>query len=413
MDSVITCHGYDGNLDGGNPGRFGEIHDDGRILGSFFWALHSRSQTVGQYAAASSLLRALRSVNGGAGFYDVTLAMQQHMASRYGAQAGELVACLQCEREMASCTSRTRRMYSGETHETRLLGSDIGGVPTQGNGERPQTFQYELAVPANTVVTFDRFQITGGMLPRVYARFNSKVAWQGGNPVSDLSFTALPASLPAQPTAGTWYLQGVLRDPGAGTRRYGLRAQLTGGMARPPAPNLTCSVGSGVGSCMCVPQCPPGRCGSDGCGGMCGACDAGTSCIGGTCTCVPQCAGKGCGPDGCGGSCGMCANGTCNVATGVCEGCMPVCAGKQCGPNGCGQACGQCLGDNEICEVSTGQCVDAGELPGTDAGFDGGTGGAGGGGEDVHGGCGCGAAPPLVVLGLAAALLLRRRRRGA
>ncbi|MBL8951853.1 MAG: hypothetical protein JNK82_13810 [Myxococcaceae bacterium] len=44
MDQVFTCHGYDGNLDGGNPGRFGTIHDDGRILGSFFLALLSRSQ---------------------------------------------------------------------------------------------------------------------------------------------------------------------------------------------------------------------------------------------------------------------------------------------------------------------------------------------------------------------------------
>ena len=62
--------------------------------------------------------------------------------------------------------------------------------------------------------------------------------------------------------------------------------------------------------------------------------------------------------------------------------------------DGCGQACGQCTGNNEICDLPTGQCVDAGELPSADAGFDGGTGGAGGGGEEVKGGCGCGAAPP-------------------
>jgi hypothetical protein len=304
-------------------------------------------------------------------------------------------------------------MYDGETHETRLLGNDIGGVPSQGNGEKPQTFQYELQVPANTPVTIDRLAITEGMLPKVYARFGQKVSWSGGNPTRDLEFTTVGSMLPAQTTAGTWYLQGVLRDPGMGTRRYGLRAQLTGGPARPPAPNVVCILGSGVGNCTCTPQCTGRTCGSDGCGGTCGTCMGGQACSAGVCTCVPQCAGKGCGPDGCGGMCGTCASGSCNAATGMCVGCTPVCAGKQCGPNGCGQACGQCTGNNEICETTTGQCVDAGELPGTDGGVDGGNGGGagGGGGPDVTGGCGCGAAPSFVVMGVGAALMLRRRRR--
>ncbi|MBL8951854.1 MAG: hypothetical protein JNK82_13815 [Myxococcaceae bacterium] len=355
-------------------------------------------------------MRALASVGSSAGFHELGIAMQDHMARRFGAQAGELVACLQCERELAACSSRTRRMYAGETHESRLLGDDIPGAPS---GNKPATFQYELAVPANTVVNFDRFAITLGMLPTVYARFNQKVAWANGNPTFDVSFTSLPASLPAQPTAGTWYLQGMLRDPGVGTRRYGLRAQFSGGSPRPAAPAGACALGSGVGSCTCVPACTGRTCGADGCGGSCGACPGGMMCnAAGTCACVPQCAGRGCGPDGCGGTCGTCASGTCNTANGMCEGCTPMCTGKVCGPNGCGQACGQCTGNNVVCELSSGQCVDAGELPMPDAG--GGTGGgsgAGGGGEDlVMGGCGCGAAPSLGVLGLAALLMLRRRR---
>ncbi len=412
VDQVVTCHGYDGNLDGGNPGRFGEIHDDGRIIGSYFWALHQRSQSVGQYAAAEAYLRALRSVNGSAGYYDVTLAIQQHMASRFGAQAGELAACLQCERDMSGCSSRTRRMYDGETHETRLLGNDISAPSIA--GQKPQTFQYELQVPAGAAVTFDRFATTVGMLPNVYARFNSKVSWSGSGPTYDFMFDGggPPQTLPPRATAGTWYLQGALRDPGAGTRRYGLRPQLVGGATRPALP-ATCTLGGGVGSCICMPQCTGRACGSDGCGGTCGSCDAGTMCSGGTCACVPQCTGRGCGPDGCGGTCGTCASGTCNTTTGMCEGCTPVCTGKLCGPNGCGQSCGQCMGANVVCDLPTGQCVDAGEPPVPDAGAGGGAGGGSGGGggdEDIKGSCGCGAAPSFVVLALAGLLLARRRR---
>jgi hypothetical protein len=355
----------------------------------------------------------LSSLNSSASFHDVALAVQQQMSSLYGAQAGELVACLQCEREIPGCDSRTRRIYAGETHESRLLGND---TPAGGS---PSTFQYELAVPASTAVTIDRFAITGGMLPDVYARFDSKVTWSGGTPTYDVTFNALPASLPAQGTAGTWYLQGRLRDPSAGTRRYGMRAVFAGGATRPPPPSASCTLGGGVGSCTCAPQCTSRVCGADGCGGSCGTCDAGTICSGGACACAPQCSGKACGPDACGGSCGTCASGMCGDG-GVCLGCTPVCTGKQCGPNGCGQACGQCTGDNIICDLPTGQCVDAGELPMPDAGIDDGGqgGGAGGGGEEVRGGCSCGATPlammslPLLLLGFrrAASSCSRTRR---
>jgi hypothetical protein len=398
LDSVFTCHGYDGNLDGGNPGRFGEIHDDGRILGSFFWALHTRSQALGLYAASAAFVRALRSVNSTASFHDLALALEQQMTMLFGTSAGQLVRCLQCEREIPSCDTRTRRMYGGETHESRLIGDDLG-VPAMANGERPSTFQYELGVPSNTVVTFDRFAITGGALPKVYARFGSRVSWTGGTPSFDVTITGTGQMLPAKPAAGTWYLQGVLTDPANGTRRYGMRAQVPGGVARPPSPNVSCTLGGGVGPCTCTPSCT-GRC-NDGCGGLCpNVCDAGTVCNmgSGACECVRQCAGRACGPDGCGGSCGSCANGTCNDTTGVCEGCVPVCPGKQCGPNGCGQACGQCTGLNEICDLPSGQCVDAGALDMPDAGDDGGTGGSGGGGQEVKGGCGCAAGPSAALL---------------
>jgi hypothetical protein len=62
----------------------------------------------------------------------------------------------------------------------------------------------------------------------------------------------------------------------------------------------------------CKPNCLNKECGSDGCGGSCGTCPAGSTCnAGGICeqTCKPNCLNKECGSDGCGGSCGLCGAG--------------------------------------------------------------------------------------------------------
>ncbi|MEZ4265951.1 MAG: MopE-related protein [Myxococcota bacterium] len=65
-----------------------------------------------------------------------------------------------------------------------------------------------------------------------------------------------------------------------------------------------------------TPSCGDAECGSDGCGGSCGTCKSGTTCVGGFCQCVPNCANAVCGSDGCGGSCGTCVPPTgCQAAT--------------------------------------------------------------------------------------------------
>jgi len=102
------------------------------------------------------------------------------------------------------------------------------------------------------------------------------------------------------------------------------------------------------------------QCGDDGCGGLCGACEAGHPCgANGLCgACQPQCAGKACGPDGCGGACGTCDEGLlCEV--GACVACQPQCGAKACGDDGCGGVCGTCA-EGTVC--STGACVAAGGL---------------------------------------------------
>ena len=61
----------------------------------------------------------------------------------------------------------------------------------------------------------------------------------------------------------------------------------------------------------CTADCNDVTCGSDLCGGSCGACTQGEVCEAGQCedVCTPDCDQKACGPDGCGGSCGSCDDG--------------------------------------------------------------------------------------------------------
>ena len=118
--------------------------------------------------------------------------------------------------------------------------------------------------------------------------------------------------------------------------------------------------------CGCAPDCVGKQCGSDGCGGVCGTCAAGTKCEGTQCiACSPQCTGIVCGSDSCGGSCGTCT--APNVCIGgQCE-CVANCAGKECGSNGCGGTCGTCP-TGETCVADKCTCASdcAGKVCGED-----------------------------------------------
>jgi N-acetylneuraminic acid mutarotase len=112
----------------------------------------------------------------------------------------------------------------------------------------------------------------------------------------------------------------------------------------------------------CAPQCTGRICGDDGCGGVCGVCEAGTPCVDGRCeaACEPACAGRTCGADGCGGTCGACAgeqvcdgSGRCanppdSCGDGVCE----AARGEDCAV--CARDCGDCCGDG-TCDGAAGE----------------------------------------------------------
>jgi|GEM_PF-3064757 len=95
-----------------------------------------------------------------------------------------------------------------------------------------------------------------------------------------------------------------------------------------------------LGHRMCEPSCLGKECGANGCGGTCGECDPGESCLGNACIqCVPRCKNKDgsarvCGSDGCGGNCGKLGGGCqkgqkCDHETGKCSS-FAECKG-QCG----------------------------------------------------------------------------------
>jgi len=156
-----------------------------------------------------------------------------------------------------------------------------------------------------------------------------------------------------------------------------------------------CIDGECVGT-TCVPDCNGKDCGEDGCGGVCGTCNAGETCTAsGICqgsVCTPNCAGKSCGDDGCGGFCGECQpDYSCN-ANGQCEfqGCTPDCSGKECGSDGCGGSCGNCP-NGWSCQGNT--CIESACTPDCsgkncgDDGCGGSCGSCGGGQSCINGVC--------------------------
>ena len=113
----------------------------------------------------------------------------------------------------------------------------------------------------------------------------------------------------------------------------------------------------------CSPNCtnPPKQCGDDGCGDFCGAgpeegCAEGQVCTNSFGCCTPFCVGRECGDDTCGASCGECQPGDkCNDQF-KCELCVSDCVDKDCGDDGCGGSCGNCAPD-QVCQVGGWCCT--------------------------------------------------------
>lgn len=138
------------------------------------------------------------------------------------------------------------------------------------------------------------------------------------------------------------------------------------------------------GRCVCTPSDlipgsdnQPKMCGDNGCGalvtpGNAGICSKPSeSCQNYQCidlslnpntkNCTPKCFDskgqqvRACGSDGCGGTCGACApNQICNETTFQCD-CIDSCEGRLCGQDSCGNPCGECP-KHMTCDEPSGQC---------------------------------------------------------
>jgi hypothetical protein len=111
-------------------------------------------------------------------------------------------------------------------------------------------------------------------------------------------------------------------------------------------PSGCCDAGPG-NSGVCLPGNSADSCGTN--GALCATCGSGQVCHNQQC-CTPNCTGMECGSDGCGGSCGACAS------------------GQECSPNGfcvcTEQSCTGCCELDETCQpgTSTGACGMGGQL---------------------------------------------------
>ena len=136
----------------------------------------------------------------------------------------------------------------------------------------------------------------------------------------------------------------------------------------------------------CTPDCQRRICGDDGCGGTCGSCNAGQSCVNGMCQagCVPEsdatmCARlhKNCDTVTAMDNCGTVRTANCGVCTppqscggsgqpNVCGGPAGNCTGRVCGSDGAGGSCGACP-SHASCASDQASCVcDIGYAPSSD-----------------------------------------------
>jgi len=110
----------------------------------------------------------------------------------------------------------------------------------------------------------------------------------------------------------------------------------------------------------CTPSCDGKSCGDDLCGGSCGSCSNGLSCVNFTCSCQGTLCDSVCvDTDTSLAHCGTC-NHPCNpnevCAAGACQ-CQPSCAGTMCGDDGCGGQCGSCPSDRRCNAFNLCECI--------------------------------------------------------
>lgn len=178
-DNRRTCRG-NGPSDAANPGRAGEMHEDGQIWSGFTWSLFRAAMdrdaaladgTRLRDAMTRALFRALETAGSHASFEGYAATVQTQVAADpdLGPAGADLVACATVQRDLAGCSDRTVAMYDGE----RFTGV-IRGV----TAVTPAPQQYFLDVPCGaTALHIESGDDTGRGL--LFVRYGKPVDFEG------------------------------------------------------------------------------------------------------------------------------------------------------------------------------------------------------------------------------------------
>jgi hypothetical protein len=178
-DNRRTCRG-NGPSDGANPGRAGEVHQDGQIWSGFAWSLfqaamdHDAALADGtrlRDAMTRALFRSLETAGSRASFEGYAATVQAQVAADpdLGAAGADLVGCVAAQRDLAGCSDRTVAMYGGERFTGVIRG--IAAVT-------PAPQQYFLDVPCGaTALRIQSGDDTGRGL--LFIRYGKPVDFEG------------------------------------------------------------------------------------------------------------------------------------------------------------------------------------------------------------------------------------------
>jgi hypothetical protein len=286
-DNSMTCRG-NGPNDGRNPGRDGEVHDDGGIWTGFTWSLLkgaydadvANSQrmppvtTHYRTAMARALFRALEATGPHPSFIGYAQTVRQRIADFHALPANDpdvpnylpqeavdFADCTIVQRDMAACgdnqqTGRSVALFSGE----RVQAVFLGAVSTA-TGLTAASQQYFIDVPCGaTALHLQTGDATGaGML---YVRYGRPITFAQpalGAPQYDWIVTSntpdaalTPDGCPACDAcsgtqtpfgAGRWYFlpAGSIGDAGgnANVFQLGVSLEMPGGAPPPQRVNYT------------------------------------------------------------------------------------------------------------------------------------------------------------------------------
>jgi len=168
-----TCRG-NGPNDGRNPGRDGEVHDDGEIWTGFTWALLSAAEAHGERKQmAVALFKALEVVGSKPTYQGYASTVRQKMADIGMSQAAlDFASCTILQRDLAGCSDRAVALFSGER-----AGAGFNGIADATNSTTAGQ-QYFVDVPCGATALHVQTGDANGA-GKLYVRYGRAIDFAG------------------------------------------------------------------------------------------------------------------------------------------------------------------------------------------------------------------------------------------